>query len=316
MRVKGLKLDKLWISSKFANHKAMARAGYITLDTATEEAYYSVLRPTDRFIFPRVTKKISLISVRRKKGVSQRSLLPACAIEWAAMTQGQRDAWNAAGAYSFMSGWKLYVKDKCYRIKNELAGNATPSNFHQALVGNLHIDAPSEEIKIFQPHPYEYYVARRVTGTKSMYSPAVVQEKLTLPFEIGLSYKSDLEATGAGAFAKFYAIIRRLYQGQNLDELLEINLDLLTNWKTETATKSFIFGQYTSYQLFFHLYKVQGDLWFDNVKAYHTGQNWARDRQCNDINAVFTRAFYQIPKHWAALVLPAGAWYESVYINE
>jgi hypothetical protein len=207
----------------------------------------------------------------------------------------------------------LFVKDYCYRVVNGIAGVATPSNYHQSLVGQLHIEAPSDEIKIIQPHPFDYYVMHKITGTKSMYSPVLVEERLILPLQIGLSYKADLVSGGAGSFAKFYAVIRRLYQGRNIDTILEIDLDLQTDWKTATATLSYLLGQYTSYQLYFHLYKMTGDLYIDNVKAIHSVQNWARDPACNDINAVFSKAFYQIPKHWAALVLPAGAWYESVY---
>jgi len=291
----------------------MARAGYITLTSAIEEDYYKVLRPADRFLVPRVTRNISMISRKRKKGLTQKTLLPTVAALWAAMSDAQRTAWSAAGAYTNLTGWRLFVKDQCYRIKNDLAGEATPSNLHQALVGQLHIESPSEEIKIIQPHPFSYYVWHKETGSKTMYSPVLVEERLILPLQIGLSYKSDLTSQGAGSFAKFYAVVRRLYQGRNIDTLLEINLDLQTDWKTATATLSYLLGQYTSYQLYIHLYKMRGDLYIDNIKSVHNSQNWCRDKDCNDINQVFTKAFYQIPKHWAALVLPSGAWYESVY---
>jgi len=291
----------------------MARSGYIILTTQEEEAYFNVLRSADRFIVPRVTKNISIISRKRKKVLTQKSLLPTVAALWSAMSDTERSAWSAAGAYTGLSGWKLFVKDQSYRIKNDISGVAIPSNFHQALVGQLHIEAPSDEIKIVQPHPYSYYVMNKVVGSKSMYSPVLVEEKLVLPLQIGLSYKADLVSTGSGSFAKFYAVIRRLYQGNNINTLLEIDLDFQTDWKTATSTLSYLLGQYTSYQLYFHLYKVRGDLYIDNIKAIHSSQNWARDKDCNDINQVFTKAFYQIPKHWAALVLPVGSWYESVY---
>jgi hypothetical protein len=291
----------------------MARSGYITLTTAQEEAYFTALKSGDRFIAPRITKQINLFSYRRKKGVSQRSLLPLCASIWNTYTTEQKTAWNTAGSYTGLTGWKLFVKDKCYREVNGMAGEATPNNYHQALVGLLHIDAPADEIKIFQPHPSAYYISHKITGFKGMYSPLLVSERLTLPLVLSISYKSDLTSTGAGSFAKFYAIVRRLYQGNNLEQLLEINLDLSTDWKTATATLSTVLGQYTSYSLYIHLYKMTGDLFFDNIKATHNSANWARDKDCNDINQVFTRAFYQVPKNWASLVLPATAYYESVY---
>lgn len=303
-------MHNLWITFK---PKIMARSSYIQLTSVQEEAYYSALQSSDRFIVPSIRKKINLLSVRRKKGISAKSMLPLCSETWKAMTQLQRDAWNTAGTYTYMSGWKLFVKDYCYRVKNDIAGVATPNNYHQALVGQLHIDAPDSELKIFQPHPYSYYISKKVTGKKGMYLPYLVQERLALPFTIGLSYKSNLTSVGAGAFAKFYVIIRRLYQGQNIDHRLDIDLDLITDWKTVSSVLSALITSYTSYSLYIHLYNVQGDLFIDNIKAKHTGANWARDQFCNDINQGFTRAFYQVPKHWVALIFPENAWYESVY---
>jgi hypothetical protein len=291
----------------------MARSSYIQLTTTQEEAYYGALQSSDRFINPAIRKKINLLSVRRKKGISARSLLATCAEVWKNFSQLERDAWNTAGTYSYMSGWKLFVKDYCYRIKNDIAGVATPNNYHQALVGRLYIGSPDTELKIIQPHPYAYYISKKVTGKKGMFIPHLVQERLALPFTIGLSYKSDLVAVGDDAFAKFYAVVRRLYQGQNIDYIVEIPLDFQTDWKTDSAVLSALVTSFTSYSLYFHLYNVQGNVYIDNIKSKHTGANWARDQFCNDINQGFTRAFYQVPKHWVSITLPENAFYESVY---
>jgi len=291
----------------------MARSSYIELTSEIEGLYYGALRPGDRFIAPRVNRKIDLMSLRRKKGVSQKSLLPLCASIWNTYDSTQKGLWNTAGSYCGLSGWKLFVKDKCYRVVNDIAGESTPVITYQALAGELRIDAPADELKIFQPHPFAYYISKKVTGKKGMYEPYLITEKLSLPLQIGLSYKSNLTKTQSDGFAKFYAVVRRLYQGQNLDELLEIELDLVADWKTVSDTLSFILGQYTSYALYFHLYHVRGTLLVDNIKSYHNLQNWARDPACNDIHQDFTRAFYQVPAHWSALVLPDGAFFESVY---
>lgn len=291
----------------------MAKTGYIDLDTTQEEAYFGALTSGDRFINACVQRKTKLLSYRRRKGVTQKSLLPACSVAWASLTTMQKDAWSTAGGYCSLNGWRLFVRDYCYRVVNELIGIATPNNYHQALVGQLTIEAPADELKIIQPHPSQYYISKKVTGTKNQYSPVSVTEKLVLPLQIGLSYKSNLTKTNADGFAKFYAIVRRLYQGNNLDEVLEINLDLSTDWKTATATLSSILGQYTSYNLYIHLYHLTGTLLVDNIKAVHSSANWARDPSCQDIHQDFTRAFYQVPKHWTALIIPDGAFFESVY---
>ena len=291
----------------------MAKTGYLDLDSAQEESYFGVLTSGDRFINTCVQRKTTLLSARRKKGVSQRSLLPSCSEAWASLTTEQKDAWTLAGSYCSLNGWRLFVRDYCYRVVNGLVGIATPNNYHQALVGQLTIEAPADELKIIQPHPSVYYISKKVAGTKSMYAPIEVSERLILPLQIGLSYKSNLVKTESDGFAKFYAIVRRLYQGNNIDQVLEINIDLIADWKTATATLSSILGQYTSYNLYIHLYHLTGTLLIDNIKAIHTSQNWVRDFSCQDIHQDFTRAFYQVPKHWTSLIIPDGAFFESVY---
>lgn len=291
----------------------MSKVGYILLDSAEQEKYFNVLRSGDRFISSRVNRKISLMSQRRKKGVSQKSLLPICSSVWADYSEAQKLAWKTAGGFCNLSNWKAFVRDKCYRVVNDLAGEASPNNYHQGLVGELLIEAPADELKIFQPHPYQYYISQKVTGTKSMRSPVLVTERLILPLQIGLSYKSNLVKTESDGFAKFYAIVRRLYQGNNIDQVLEINLDLSADWQTVTATLASLLGQYTSYILYFHLYHLTGTLLVDNIKLIHSSQNWARDPSCQDIHQDFTLAFYQVPAHWSALTLPEGSFFESVY---
>lgn len=292
----------------------MARTSYLDFDTATEEKYFGILSSNDRFIFPRVGRKIQPHSARRRKGVSQRSLLPVCAEVWNGFSEGVRLAWQTAASYTALTGWKLFVKDYCYRVVNNIPGVATPSNYHQALVGQLHVEGADPWLKIFQPHPTTYYISRKVYGKKGMYVPVEVTEHLSLPLQIGLSYKADLELTDVDGYARFYAIVRRLYQGNNIDVPVVIELDLDTDWQTVTETLSSVVGSYTSYTLYVELYHCTGDLFIDNVKATHTAQNWARDPACNDINQDFTRAFYQVPKNWAALEATDGCFFESVYL--
>jgi hypothetical protein len=94
---------------------------------------------------------------------------------------------------------------------------------------------------------------------------------------------------------------------------VEITLDLSEDWQSADVTLSSAPGYVVGYTLFFHLHDVRGSLYIDNVKAEHSGQNWVRDPFCKDINQGFTKAFYQIPKHWAATILPSGSDYESIY---
>ena len=380
---------------------------------------------------------------------------------------GLQLAWSAAGAECDLNGWRLFVRDTCYRIKNDIAGVATPSLLHQDLVGNLKVVDPANEIKIGQYHPAFYWVSHKVYGKKNMYEPVKVTEPLSLPLTIGLNYKSTLtdlsqnynigkesgsadwsemfyfffkkitmprdgylqsisfrmskESAGlmhyavgiyednAGAvgdkianseifeistsyddsvevsihcdlentksywlcvqsdneaadcflaydgsnpdnqayknavgfpdfsddptgltyspddliiyatytekpsFARFYAEIWSSYQGNDVLTNEIIELDYNTDWKNAELSIPSVIGIPIRYDLYIHLKNLRGDLFIDNIYSEHSAQNWIRDPFCRDINQAFTRAFYQIPKHWVAESLEDGASFESIY---
>jgi len=291
----------------------VAKVSYVDIPVEVTADYWRQLTPQDRYTFSRVSKKINLQSRKRKAGVSGRSLLPQIAGLWEGLTQGEKDDWTLAGGYSGLNGWRMFVKDTSARIINELAGVASPAVLHQAWVGQLHIEAPATELKIVQYHPAFYYVSRKKTGTKGQYEPVKITEFFTLPLDLEVSYKNELTSEGAGSYAKLYAKVWSLYQGRDIETDVEIPLTGIGGWQTGSATLSSVVGQPIRYDLYIHIYNMTGDLFVDNIKAEHGGQNWVRDTYCDDINQGFTRAFYQVPKHWTGLVAPAGAWFESIY---
>ena len=302
----------------------MAKVEYVYIVPGLESGYFKVLQSGDRFAHSRMTRKIALYSKKRVKGITARSLLPQIAAAWELLSVEEKAAWSLAGAETNLNGWRLFVQDMSARIKNEMPGVVVPSLLHQSWVGNLHIGDLADEIKIAQLHPRFYWISRKVTGKKGMYQPVLITEDLALPVTISLNYKSDLDCPlfgdanfgvyNFGAYVlKFYAQFWYSYQGVNLLENLGIELDLLSDWKYSEATLTSLRGYVVGYSLFFHLEGVQGELYFDDVKSVHSGQNWVRDPFCKDINQGFTRAFYQVPKHWAGVVVPVGSWYDSIY---
>lgn len=291
----------------------MATTTYLTIPPELEEAYYSALQSGDRFVLPKIRPKTVILSRKKIANLTKRSYLPVCAALWHAFTDQQRADWKAVSPYARPHGWCSFIADQCKRIKFGLPGTATPNANHQDMVGKIEIVAPAEEIKIIQPHPSSYWVSRKVAGKKGMYEPVEVSEKLALPLKLTIHRKSNLVSTGSGSFARYYASIRHLYQGQNLnhDEIIEI--PLVSDWTEQETTISTLIGTVTSYNLYLHLYKVTGTLLFDLVKAEHSGSNWVRDPFCKKIEQDFTRGFYQVPKHWAPITMPAGTDYESIY---
>lgn len=315
----------------------MAKISYVDILPELEEPYWGSLQPGDRFIVSRVRKKITFLSALRKRGVTLRSLLPQIAELWDAFSDDEKQAWFEAGkgcpalygvaVFGFslygdkvgwganLNGWRLFVQDQSLRIKNDLPGVAIPSLFHQSSVGVLQIDPPADELKIIQVHPEFYWISKKVKGKKGMYEPVLVTEELEPSVKISLNYRAELEEVNPPSFAKFYARFWFSFQGVNLYTDLEIPLDYISDWKSVEAVLTTLTGYAVGYDLYLHLKGLTGTLYIDNIKVEHSAQNWARDPFCKDINQGFTRAFYQVPKHWTGVIVPDGSWFESFYID-
>jgi len=291
----------------------MSKISYLAIPPELELLYWSGLQSGDRYVSPRIRVKTGLLSKEKLLKLSQRSLLPAISELWASFTSEQRASWKSVDFHSVKHGWRSFVSDQSRRLKLGLPGTATPNIYHQNLIGRIVISAPASEILISQPHPYSYWTSHKVSGKKSMYELVNIVESFVLPFKIGISYKSNLASTGAGSYAKFYADVLYLYQGQNLHTNLELNFDLVHDWTRLDDTLASVVGRVVSYSLYISCYNVVGELYFDNVVAEHSGLNWARDIYCQNVSQGFTHAFFQVPKHWAPVIMPNGSGYDSIY---
>lgn len=291
----------------------MAKTTFIDLSQTSEELFYKNLQPGDRFLTSSIRVKSPVLSRYKISKLTQKSLLPQISADWALKSDSEKLAWTNAGAECGLNGWRLYVKDKCARIKNGLSGDSTPSLLHQVWAGEILIQAPATNIKIVQLHPRQYYVYKKITGKKSQYQNILVTEDLGLPFVLGCNYKSNFTVAGPSPSAKIYAQFWYSYQGNNLFKTLEIPLDFSCDWQSVSATISIIETILVSYNLFIELIDLQGSILFDKIKAEHNGQNWCRDTYMQDFNAEFTKQFYQIPKNWAPITMPDGATYDSIY---
>ena len=293
----------------------MAFSSYVDINPADEQKFFSSLTAQDRFSFSRIRKKTGLFSRHKKFLLTSKSLLPQIADIWNGLSAGQKALWTTAGSYSGLNGWRCFVAEMSIRLKLGLSTNFTPSNYYQGWFGHISITAPASEILIAQYHPASYYVKHKVAGIKGLYEPVEVTEPMSLPLQIGISYKSNLSATGATQVARFYANVRSSYQGIDRENILEIPFTPVTGWNTQTATISTTLGYVIGYTLYIEIVGYTGDLYFDNVKAIHSAVNWVRDYKCSDINATFSNTYYQIPKNWVALELPSGAVYDSDYMD-
>jgi len=291
----------------------MAKTSKLTIAPELEDRYFASVQTMDRFVIPRIRAKTGPLSKAKINKLKARSNLNAIATLWNNFTDEQRTAWKTIDPHSQKHGYRTFCADQNQRIKNGLSGVATPNEYHQDLVGQILIEAGSEEIKLAQFHPSSYWINYKVPGKKNMFEPSEVEERLSLPLALAINYKSDLTSTGAGSFARFYATVRRLYQGQNLDQDLIVEIPLSSGWTEGEEELTEVVGVAIFYNLYIHLYKVTGTLLIDNIRATHSGQNWVRDPFCKKIEQSFDRGFSQIPLHWYPTTVPFYASYKSIY---
>jgi len=291
----------------------MAKTSYIEIPSGYESIYKAVLQSGDRFTLPNVRVKTPFLSRKKIKGITEKSLLVSLGPVWQALDQGVKNAWNAAGVASKMSGFKLFVQDTSYRKRLAIPGYADPNINYQSLVGHIEIVGPATGLQIEQPHPLTYYVMHKVTGTRSQYIPVAVTESFGFPLEIGISWKTALTSLGSGSGARFFAVVYSSYQGKTLETILQIPFGLTDDWQKTTATLSTVFGLVQGYSVFIEVVNCTGDLYFDDVIIEHSGQNWARDPNCNAIASSFTGAYQQVARHWAATNATDGAGFRSEY---
>ncbi len=278
-----------------------------------EADYDKVMQSGDRFEIPHVKVKRLFTSRVRKKGLTQKSLMVTLSPVWAGFDSDTKNAWTLAGAESSMSGWKAFVQDTAVRIANDLTGYATPNVLYQSRVGRMTVESPALGLTIAQLHPQSYYISKKVAHKKSEYTPVLIQENLSMPVDIAISYKTDFTSLDVDSKVRFFVIVYSSYQGRTLENLCEIDMPLTADWTRATASISGVIGAFRGYTAFVQIHNARGTLLFDNVKIFHSGLNYARDPFCNSIQTSFTKAFYQVPKNWGATDLTTGAFFRSVY---
>jgi len=252
----------------------------ITLPAGVEIIYNKQIRMYDVSIFCNVGKNPRWFPRAKKHTLKEITYLYQIAYAWANFSQEVKDAWASAGDVIGQHGYNLFVQDKSYRIKNEIVGNATPSIYHQFLVGHINVSAPASNALIAQ------YNSRR----------------LDFPASFELCFKTNLTASGADPYAKLKFTWTRYYQGQNIDSEEVINLPLSQAWTKEEKAITEYEGIRGKWKIELELNDVVGDIWFDNIMVEYSGEIKLNDPYCMDVE-----------RWWRAVDLPSGATLETVY---
>lgn len=294
----------------------MTQVGSIEIPPEIQALWNNLVAPVSPRTYGAVRKTGYLPSRQQKLNVSTRSLLPQVRDLWAALSPTEQAAWKAAGAVTHMNGWNLFVQDTAYRLKYGIAGVAVPSLIHQYKVGRIEIAAPAQKVVLAQFHPNKYYVSKKLPGKTTQREDVAIYEYLTLPLQVGCSFRSNLTAVTGTPIAKFYGIVYSNYQGRTIETEVGFDIPLTSGWTTETATITNVIGVARSYDLYITLDGVRGWFEWDNVIALHNGTNYARDMRCNDVNNNLTRANYQLEKSWEEQFLPSNTAFDSVYPSD
>lgn len=292
----------------------MAKTETIDIDTELQDSFSKAFEQRDRFVLSVLQGHKNEPSDRQKYNLRGQSLFKYLAPLWRELTTEEKSTWATAGAASNISNWQLFISDNAARIKNGLILDVPPSPIWQVRTGFLSIQSPATELKLIQEHPLDYWISRKMRGKPWKQELVKIQERITLPIDLQLSYKSDLTTVGGEQIAKYSVILWYSYQGVDHFDEYSIEINAEQDWTVDNiSTPSSVVGHLIGYFLVIHIKGYTGEVLFDNIKAIHTEQNWARDPRCDDIGKIFTKAFAIVKPFWIPEILPSGASYNTVF---
>ena len=252
----------------------------ITIPAGLEIIYNKQLRMYDISVFCNVGKNPRFFPRKRFYKLREITYLFQVAHAWSFFTDDQKAEWNYAANITGQHSYNLYVQDKSYRIKHAIGGDATPSLYHQYLVGHLGVAAPATSALI------AFYYFHRVN----------------FPATFELCFKTNLVASGANPYARLKFTWTRYYMGQNIESTEVIELPLISGWDKKKQWVNYHKGIRGRWRLELELHDVTGDLWFDNVEVFFSGEIKNLDPFCMDV-----------AKYWKSIDAGAGVTFETIY---
>lgn len=294
----------------------MAKISYKDSSLDTNDVYYKTLVSSDRFVFSTVRVRKILLSRKRIKGLTQKSLLPAANFAWYALGSGTQNDWKSMYADFFNNGYKAFIKAFIQRRQFGLTSTPESNIYYLGKVGKIEIVSPGNRCHIVQRHPNYYYVMKKVSKTKSQYIPVRVNEFATFPFNFKISYKSNLTVVSDNPHANIYVRVYTNYQGRVLEKDFIFPITLIQDWNAPNMNIDKPLGTFKGYDVHIDLYGVRGQLYLDNFILYHDDKNWARDPNFDNMKTSYTRKYYQIESHWDIEDLPSGASFDSIYYED
>lgn len=269
-----------------------------------------------------------------KNRLRQQSPLSLSSTIWKDLTQTQKDDWTFVAADYGLNGWQLFVQrgtEQQLRGPTELGaytfGNAfygfgsdlennEPGTLANYKAGKVSIITNPVGILIEQAHPASYNVRRRIPQSQQVFETVAVNEELILPLTIGVSYRTMLNEAGENPDAKFYARIEYETESGTAYDEQGFTLELGDGWTRDSLIITEAPGAVLGYSLFFSFTDLDGEFWFDNVEAVHTGTNWAIDPFCNNVAPEILPQWGNVNPTWQKNVTDEFALLETALIDE
>lgn len=291
----------------------MAKTQSISVPDELKNQYNKAIELSDPFTFGVAQAHKALTPDARKIVLRNQSLFKFLSPLWKALTTEEKQVWKDAAVYSNITGWQLFISDNSARIRASLPLDIPPSDFWQVRAGTLTIESPATEIILSQSHPQSYWVASKVVGASWKKQLVKITEFFSLPLDLEIRYKSDLTPVGGTQRARYYATVWTSYQGIDIYTDFSIDFDPESDWTFASLEIDGLRGIIVGYTLYIEIVGYTGELLFDNIRAVHSGMNWAQDPRCDAINQTFTKAFSIVPPFWTPVSLPAGATFSSQF---
>jgi len=101
------------------------------------EKYERILAALERFFYPRLARKPRFLSRARRQALLGVTYMFYASDLWRQKSEAEKQEWKNAAEKCGLNGWQLYLKDKVYRLMNNIPGDAVPSIYHQFKVGHI-----------------------------------------------------------------------------------------------------------------------------------------------------------------------------------
>lgn len=285
----------------------------ITLPAGLEIIYNKQIRMYDISVFCRVGKNPRFFPRSKKYTLREITYLFAIAYAWSHFTDEKKGEWGLAANITGQHGYNLYVQDKSYRIKHGIGSDAVPSIYHQYLVGHLNVPEPSPEVDykllletgdgilletgdsvLLDYSIQDFPVKALITQYNS--------RRVNFPASFEINFKTSLESVGENPHARLRFIWTRYYMGQNIESTEIIDLPLVSGWDRRKKWITEHKGIRGRWRIELELKDVKGDIWFDNLWAFYSGEIKINDAYCLDV-----------VRWWKGVTLREGVTFETIY---